>query len=76
MASPGTGLAEEVADVGVVVPGALATQVRRLAENADIRNALGAKARRRALARWNKNNIFTSLMNEVMEARDPKRPHK
>jgi colanic acid biosynthesis glycosyl transferase WcaI len=75
MAIPGTGLAEEVADVGVIVPPgnveALAAAVRRLVE-APVRNALGAKARRRALERWDKNKILTSLMNEVTEACDLK----
>jgi colanic acid biosynthesis glycosyl transferase WcaI len=76
MAIPGTGLAEEVADVGVIVlPGnveALAAAVRQLVEDPDLRNALGAKARRRALERWDKNKILTSLMNEVTEACDLK----
>jgi colanic acid biosynthesis glycosyl transferase WcaI len=66
MAKPGTGLAEEVEDAGIVVaPGdsvALATTIVSLAQNRPLCSALGQGATTTALARWNKDTIIKGLL--------------
>ncbi len=70
MAAPSTGLADEIDGAGLLVtPGdaqALAEVVRILAENGELRHSLGAKARRRALERWDKAAILGALEREFM----------
>jgi colanic acid biosynthesis glycosyl transferase WcaI len=70
MATPGTGLADESEGAGLLTaPGnahALAEAVRALAENRELRYSLGAKARRRATERWDKDAILGTLEREFM----------
>jgi colanic acid biosynthesis glycosyl transferase WcaI len=70
MASAGTGLAMEVGDAGLIVsPGdaeALAVAMRELAENSDLRAALGARARQRALEKWDKKSVLRLLERELV----------
>jgi putative colanic acid biosynthesis glycosyltransferase WcaI len=65
MAKPGTGLAAEVGNAGIVIPpgdaAALATAVRTLACDPDLCDDLGRHARETALARWDKTAILASL---------------
>jgi colanic acid biosynthesis glycosyl transferase WcaI len=69
-ADPGTGLANEVEDAGLVVcPGnvhAFAEALKTIAENPDLRVTLGANARQRAEQRWNKTVILHSLERELL----------
>lgn len=64
-ANPGTQVAAEVAGAGLVVPpddgAALAAAVRRLAGDGAERARLGAEARARALARWERDAVLTRL---------------
>lgn len=69
MASKGTGLAQEVADAGVIVPpgdaAALAAAIADLASNAERRAMLGAHARVRAKEQWNLDAIIQKLDAEL-----------
>jgi colanic acid biosynthesis glycosyl transferase WcaI len=70
MASPGTGLAAEVAGAGLIIsPGdahALATAVRTLANSPDLCSSLGNGAREIALLRWDKAPILRSLEKSIL----------
>ena len=72
-AEPGTGLANEVGDAGLVVcpedAQAFAEAVITMAENEALRTTLGKNARQRALQRWSKLNILHSLERELLTLR-------
>ena len=65
MARQGTGLADEVAGAGLIIPPgdapALATAVRSLADNPELCASLGEGARTIALSRWDKAAILRRL---------------
>jgi colanic acid biosynthesis glycosyl transferase WcaI len=69
MAAPNTGLAEETANAGLVAsPGdarALATAVRTLVDDVELRQKLGKGARRQAVERWDKTSILSSLNRDL-----------
>lgn len=69
MAAPNTGLAEETANAGLVAsPGdarALATAVRTLVDDVELRQKLGKAARRQAVERWDKTSILSSLNRDL-----------
>lgn len=71
MAEPGTGLADEVAGGGLVIPpgdaSALAGAVRRLADNPELRLSLGNGARQIAISRWDKTTILSALNRTISE---------
>jgi colanic acid biosynthesis glycosyl transferase WcaI len=72
MADPGTGLADEVVGTGLLVPPgnvrALADAARQLKDNPDLCNTLGATARKRALQRWDRTTILTTLEKSLLKA--------
>lgn len=72
MASPGTGLAIEVAGAGLVIPPgdahALATAVGTLADHPQLCCSLGEGARKTALLRWDKAAILNALEQTMMAA--------
>ena len=74
-AEPGTGLANEVEAAGLVVcPGdahAFAKAVTTMAENEDLRIALGTNARQHAQQRWSKTIILHSLERELLTLCSP-----
>ena len=74
MATPGTGLAEEVAGAGLLVrPGNvtdLAETLFTLTENSELRAKLGVDARSRALQRWDKTTILRALERELCTLAD------
>lgn len=76
MASPNTGLADEVEGVGLVVPPgdarALAVAVRKLADDVELRHVLGQNARRCAVERWDKTSILQSLDRNLKALGDHK----
>ena len=85
MANPDTGLAAEVAGAGLVIPPgdaqALATAVRTLANDSELRCSLGKGGRTIALARWDKTAILARLeatlagFNQLRQNRvDPRSP--
>jgi colanic acid biosynthesis glycosyl transferase WcaI len=65
MASPGTGLAAEVASAGLIIPpgdvAALVAAVRKLADNPELCDSLGKGARAIALLRWDKTAIVAGI---------------
>ncbi|MEN8659997.1 MAG: WcaI family glycosyltransferase [Marivita sp.] len=69
--APGTALADEVGNAGLIVmPGdaeALATAVERLLDDDALRRAQGIAARKRALDRWNRTAILGRL-SEAFES--------
>jgi colanic acid biosynthesis glycosyl transferase WcaI len=69
MAEPDTGLAQEVAGAGLVIPpgdsSALSKAVLVLAGDAILRGNLGANARKRAIERWDKEAIINLLSAEL-----------
>lgn len=69
MADPGTSLALEAKDAGLVVPPgdaqALAAATMALASNARVRTRLGAGARLRAEQRWSRTAIMRSVESEI-----------
>ena len=73
-ASLGTGLAQEVAGCGIVVPpgdsAAFATAIERLADDVALRAELGIAARARAEERWSKVQIldrFEKSLRTIVE---------
>lgn len=76
MATPGTGLANEVVNAGIVIPPGdaerLTAAVRTLAADPALCASLGQCARAIALARWDKTNILVTLENMLKAARAPK----
>ncbi|MGO9361327.1 MAG: glycosyltransferase WbuB [Xanthobacteraceae bacterium] len=68
MADPGTGIALETQDAGLVIPpgdaGELATAVKTLAENASLRRRLGAAGRVRAEQQWDRASVISSIEDE------------
>ena len=70
MATPGSGLAEEVREAGLLVrPGdvtALTESLCTLAENRELRAKFGASARTCALQRWDKTTILRALERELI----------
>lgn len=77
-AEPGTGLADEVAGCGLIVPpgdaAALAAAVARLADDADLRASLGETARQRAAERWSQDAIlgtFAARLTAFAQQRKP-----
>jgi colanic acid biosynthesis glycosyl transferase WcaI len=81
MAKPGTGLAEEVTNAGIVIPpgdaDALTTAIRRLAEDPHLCRSLGDAARKIALAKWDKNDIlgaFEETLLALYTERIPSQP--
>lgn len=68
MAEPGTGIALETEDAGLVVPPgdalALAAAVKTLAENETLRRRLGAVGRLRAERQWDRSAVITSIEDE------------
>jgi colanic acid biosynthesis glycosyl transferase WcaI len=70
MAPPGPGLAQEVNEAGLVIPpgdaDALASAVLSLSHDQALRQKLGAQARRRALAHWDKDAILGALDRELL----------
>ena len=76
-ADPGTGLAAEVAGVGIVTPPgeaqAMADAIERLIDNPEEAAALGKAARNRATERWSRRWIldrFVDLTTELLETPD------
>jgi colanic acid biosynthesis glycosyl transferase WcaI len=71
MAHPGTGLADEVAGAGLVIPPgdmhALTAAIRTLADNPELRDSLGEGARAIALSRWDKGAILGRLKQTLTE---------
>ena len=69
MANLQTGLAEEVEGAGIVIPPGVASElskaVVKLAENFELRSALGQNGRARATERWDKETILRSLVTEL-----------
>jgi colanic acid biosynthesis glycosyl transferase WcaI len=65
MSEAGTGLAQEVAGAGLIVPPGdatmLAEAVQKLAHNPDLCQSLGARARNIAVTRWDRSTILTKL---------------
>jgi colanic acid biosynthesis glycosyl transferase WcaI len=81
MATPGTGLAAEVAGAGLIIPpgdaAALADAIHALANNPELCRCLGGGARAIALSRWNKAAILAALeqmLEGFCERRDAKPP--
>lgn len=70
MANPGTGLAEEIGQGGMVIPpgdaGRLADAVRTLAGNAALCRSLGDEARSIAVARWDKATIISAVERTML----------
>jgi colanic acid biosynthesis glycosyl transferase WcaI len=68
-ADPGTGLAREVEDCGLITaPGdaaGFAGAIRRLLDDEGLRARLGANARRRAEERWSRNMILARFEREL-----------
>ncbi|PNB30531.1 colanic acid biosynthesis glycosyltransferase WcaI, partial [Pseudomonas sp. FW305-130] len=68
MADPGTGIALETQDAGLVVPpgdaGKLAGAVMTLAENASLRRRLGVVGRTRAEQNWDRATIIGLIEQE------------
>jgi colanic acid biosynthesis glycosyl transferase WcaI len=75
MAEPGTGIATEVENAGLVIaPGdtaALASAVIALAQDGALRARLGAVARARAEQKWDRIAIIRSLEHEFMALLQP-----
>jgi colanic acid biosynthesis glycosyl transferase WcaI len=69
MANLQTGLAEEVEGAGIVIPPGVAADlskaVVKLADNFELRSALGQNGRARATERWDKETILSSLASEL-----------
>ena len=76
MAKPGTGLADEVENAGLVIPAGDAAQlagaVSTLAMDAELCSSFGKSARATALARWDKTTILVALEQMLRAARAPK----
>lgn len=74
MAEAGTGLANEVSDVGLVVPPGdsrgLASAVCRLNDDREFGHGLGDNARKRALERWDRRAIVDYWVREMTELAD------
>lgn len=72
MTEPGTGLANEVNGAGLIVPPgdvpALADAARKLRDNPDLCNTLGANARERALQSWDRTTILAALEQSLLTA--------
>lgn len=70
MANPGTGLADEVAGAGLVIPPgdvhALADAVRTLAVHPELCRSLGEGARKIALSRWDKKTVLGNLEKAIL----------
>jgi colanic acid biosynthesis glycosyl transferase WcaI len=70
MANPGTGIALETADAGLVIPPgdaqALVAAVIALAEDEDLRARFGAAARVRAKQKWDRISVISSLEREFL----------
>ncbi len=68
MADPGTGIALETQDAGLVIPpgdaGEFATAVKTLAEDPTLRQRLGTAGRVRAEQRWDRASVISSLEHE------------
>jgi colanic acid biosynthesis glycosyl transferase WcaI len=66
-AMPGTSLYDEVDGCGLIVPPGdvvkFSSAIERLLDEQTLRLALGAKARERALVRWNKDIILSDFLN-------------
>lgn len=75
MADPGTGIALETEDAGLVIPpgdaDALAVAVKTLAENESLRRRLGAAGRLRAEQQWDRSAVISSIEEEfsILEPR-------
>ena len=71
MAAPGTGLSNEVEGAGLAVPPsdayAFAQTLRKLSADGAMRDTLGAAARKRAEARWDRAAIVKILEGELTE---------
>ncbi|SDT59698.1 WcaI family glycosyltransferase [Bradyrhizobium canariense] len=74
MSRPNTGLANEVAGAGLVIPPgdthALAAAVRTLAGDPQLCSALGKGAREIALSRWDKTAILAALEQTLVASRE------
>lgn len=74
MAKPGTGLAEEIRNAGIVVsPGdseGLSAAIQRLAQNPILCSSLGNAAVDLALARWDKDTILRDLAKALETLRN------
>ncbi|WP_339028212.1 WcaI family glycosyltransferase [Bradyrhizobium symbiodeficiens] len=70
MANPGTGLAEEIGQGGIVIPpgdaGGLAEAIATLAGNAALCRTLGEEARSIAVARWDKATIISTVERTML----------
>jgi colanic acid biosynthesis glycosyl transferase WcaI len=70
MANPGTGLAEEIGQAGLVIPPgdpeSLASTARSLAGDAALCRSLGKKARNIAVARWDKTTIVAAVERTLL----------
>ncbi|HEY1576174.1 MAG TPA: WcaI family glycosyltransferase [Terracidiphilus sp.] len=70
MARPGTGLANEIGNAGLVIPPgdaqALATALDALARDVPLCRTLGAAARKLALSNWDKLTIVGSLEKSLL----------
>jgi colanic acid biosynthesis glycosyl transferase WcaI len=70
MANPGTGIALETTDAGLLIPPgdsqALVAAVIALAEDKNLRARLGAAARLRAKQKWDRISVIASLEREFL----------
>lgn len=74
MSKPDTGLANEVAGAGLIIPpgdiAALAAAVHTLAASPELCRSLGQGARRTALARWDKTAILGAVEQALVASRE------
>jgi len=70
-AAPGTGIAQEVAGCGLVVPSGdalgLACAIERLVDDRALRAAMGVRARERAEERWSRTRILGRFERQLCE---------
>jgi len=71
MATPGTQVAAELSDCGIVIPpadvSALTEALCRLADDAPMRRQLGANGRLRAADRWDRNMVLLQLESRLLD---------